>query len=109
MSVPRRRSNESSTYSFRSGQTGLSHRFFQQPAKAVNWESCQAVDRNPAKLGGVWCFAGYQTPVQSLFEHFDKGATVDEFLEWFPEVSRLQIHEVLEFAKASLERPAAVA
>jgi uncharacterized protein (DUF433 family) len=47
--------------------------------------------------------------VASLFEHLDRGATVDEFLEWFPSVSREQVHEVLAFAKNSLESPAAVA
>lgn len=75
----------------------------------MNWELCEAVDRNPAKIGGAWCFAGTRLPVLSLFEHLDKGGTVDEFIEWFPEASRMQIHEVLEFAKASLERPTAVA
>ena len=75
----------------------------------MNWEFCTAVDRNPAKVGGAWCFAGTRLPVLSLFEHIDKGATVDEFVEWFPEISSRQVHEVLEFAKASLERPAAVA
>ena len=48
-------------------------------------------------------------PVLSLFEHLDQGSTIDEFLEWFPEVKAEQVHEVLAFAKASLERPAAVA
>ena len=75
----------------------------------MNWDLCTAVDRKPAKVGGLWCFAGTMLPVQSLFEHLDRGGTVNEFLEWFPEVSRTQIHEVLEFAKASLESPAAVA
>ena len=75
----------------------------------MNWNLCKAVDRNPAKMGGDWCFAGTRLPVLSLFEHIDRGATVDEFLEWFPEVSRIQVHEVLEFTKVSLERPAAVA
>ena len=63
----------------------------------------------PAKLGGAWCFAGTRLPVLALFDHLDRGATIDEFLEWFPEVSRSQVHEVLEFAKASLQEPAAVA
>ena len=39
----------------------------------------------------------------------DQGSTIDEFLEWFPSVSREQVHAVLSFAKDSLERPAAVA
>jgi len=47
--------------------------------------------------------------VASLFEHLDKGSSIDEFLEWFPAVTAEQIHEVLRFAKSSLEQPAAVA
>lgn len=74
----------------------------------MNWESCEAVDRNPAKLGGAWCFRGTRMPVQSLFEHLDQGATVDEFLESFPEVPAELVHEVLAFARASLERPVGV-
>jgi uncharacterized protein (DUF433 family) len=47
--------------------------------------------------------------VAALFEHFDQGSTMDEFLEWFPSVSREQVHEALAFARNSLESPAAVA
>ena len=75
----------------------------------MNWESCPAVDRNPNKLGGAWCFAGSRMPVASLFEHLDKGSTVDEFLEWFPDVDPKQVHEVLAFAKSSLDLTSAVA
>jgi uncharacterized protein (DUF433 family) len=75
----------------------------------MDWSRCKAVDRNPAKAGGVCCFRGTRLPVASLFEHLDQGSTVDEFLEWFPSVSRKQIHEVLAFAMSSLEQPAAVA
>jgi uncharacterized protein (DUF433 family) len=48
-------------------------------------------------------------PVAALFEHLDQGSTIDEFLEWFPSVSREQVHHVLAFAQSSLEQPAAVA
>ena len=37
-------------------------------------------------------------PVKALFENLGDGATVDEFLGWFPEVKRDQIQVVLEFA-----------
>ena len=76
---------------------------------AVTWESCKAVDRNPRKMGGVWCFAGTRNPVAALFEHIDKGSTVAEFVEWFPEVSLRQVHELIEFAKGTLETPPAAA
>lgn len=75
----------------------------------MDWNQCGAVDRSPGKLGGAWCFRGTRLPVASLFEHLDTGSTVDEFLEWFPSVSRDQVHEVLFFAKRSLEEPATVA
>jgi uncharacterized protein (DUF433 family) len=74
----------------------------------VDWSLCNAVDRNPAKLGDIWCFAGTRVPIVSLFEHLDQGSTVDEFLEWFPSVNRDQVHSFLAFAKNSLEQPAAV-
>jgi uncharacterized protein (DUF433 family) len=72
----------------------------------VDWTLCSAVDRNPAKLSGAWCFADTRVAVASLFEHLDRGSTIDEFLEWFPSVSRDQVHQVLAFAKSSLEQPA---
>ena len=75
----------------------------------MDWSLCGAVDRNPAKLGGVWCFRGTRLPVASLFEHLDRGSSVEEFIEWFPSVSREQVHEVLAFTKNSLELPAAIA
>lgn len=75
----------------------------------MDWELCKAVDRNPAKRGGAWCFAGTRLAVLALFDCLDRGATIDEFLEWFPEVTAAQVHEVLVFAKASLDRPEAAA
>jgi uncharacterized protein (DUF433 family) len=53
-------------------------------------------------------FVGTRVPVLSLFEHVYKGSIIREFLEWFPEVSTEQVHQVLAFAKASLEQPAAL-
>jgi uncharacterized protein (DUF433 family) len=75
----------------------------------MDWALCSAVDRNPKKLGGAWCFAGTRLAVISLFEHLEKGATIDEFLEWFPDVTAEQVHEVLSFAKSSLEQPTVAA
>jgi uncharacterized protein (DUF433 family) len=75
----------------------------------MDWSVCSAVDRAPGKLGGAWCFRGTRLPVAALFEHLDHGSTIDEFLEWFPSVSRDQVHEVLVFARNSLEQPTAAA
>ena len=41
--------------------------------------------------------------MRALFENIEDGATVQEFLEWFPDVRSGQVDGVLEFASASLE------
>jgi len=74
----------------------------------MDWAQCGAVDRNPLKMGGVWCFKGTRLAVESLFEHLDKGSTVDEFLDWFDVAPEL-VHQVLEFARDSLRDSAKVA
>ena len=35
-------------------------------------------------------------PVSALFENLRDGATIDQFLEWFPEVERHQLLAVLD-------------
>ena len=74
----------------------------------MDWSLFSAVDRNAGKLGGAWCFRGTRVGVASLFEHLDQGSTTGEFLEPFPSVSREQVHQVLAFAKSSLEQTVAV-
>lgn len=44
-----------------------------------------------------------RVPVKALFENLEDGATVDDFLQWFPGVNREQVDAVLEFAAHSLE------
>jgi len=68
----------------------------------MNWEQCSAIERNPDKVSGAWVFRGTRVPVSALFDNLDSGATVDEFLQWFPGVSREQVDEVLSFASQSL-------
>ncbi len=36
-----------------------------------------------------------RVPVRALFENLEGGATVDEFLSWFPGVAREQVEAVL--------------
>ena len=69
----------------------------------TDWETCPAVERRPGKLSGVWVFQGTRVPVSALFENLEAGASVEEFLEWFPGVERTQVDGVLEHARASLE------
>jgi uncharacterized protein (DUF433 family) len=41
--------------------------------------------------------------VKALFENLEDGATVDDFLEWFPGVTLRQVESVLDFTATSLE------
>ena len=68
----------------------------------LDWNQCPAVERNSAKVSGAWVFKNTRVPVHALFENLESGATVDNFLEWFPGVERKQVEAVLEFAEASL-------
>jgi uncharacterized protein (DUF433 family) len=68
----------------------------------LDWRRCDAVERDPTKLGGTWIFKGTRVPVRALFENLEDGATVDLFLEWFPGVERRQVEAVLEHAAGSL-------
>ena len=49
-----------------------------------------------------WVFKTSQVPVRALFENLEDGATVNEFLTWFPGVTREQVDDVLEHAERSL-------
>jgi uncharacterized protein (DUF433 family) len=69
----------------------------------LEWSKCAAVERIPGKVSGAWLFKGTRVPVKALFENIEGGATVQEFLEWFPGVSREQVDAVLEYAQRSLE------
>jgi len=75
---------------------------FGQGAGMLDWSQCAAVERISGKVGGAWLFVGTRIPVKALFENLEGGATVAEFLEWFPGVSREQVEAVLDHAQASL-------
>ena len=69
----------------------------------LDWSQCPAVERTPGKVSGAWLFKGTRVPVRALFENLESGARIDEFLEWFPGVSREQVELVLRHAEQSLE------
>lgn len=60
------------------------------------------VERSPEKVSGEWVFAGTRLPVRALFENLESGASLDEFVEWFPGVTREQAAAVLAHAERSL-------
>jgi uncharacterized protein (DUF433 family) len=71
----------------------------------LDWTTCAAVECHPQRVSGAWVFRGTRVPVAALFSNLEGGATVDEFLEWFPGVSREQVKLVLEHASHSLGAP----
>jgi uncharacterized protein (DUF433 family) len=68
----------------------------------LDWTQCAAVERVPGKVSGAWIFKNIRVLVRALFENLEDGATVNEFLTWFPGVTREQAEAVLEHAKRSL-------
>ena len=69
----------------------------------INWTQCDAVERDIEKVGGAWVFRGTRIPVTALFENLESGASIDDFLSWFPGVAREQVVAVLEYAIKSLK------
>lgn len=69
----------------------------------IDWSQCPAVERIAGKVGGVWLFKGTRVPVKALFENVEGGATVDQFVAWFPGVDRAAVEAVLAHAQRSLE------
>ena len=66
------------------------------------WKTCPAVERDPEKVSGAWAFRGTRVPVSALSENLRDGATIDQFLEWFPEVERHQLLAVLDHEREAL-------
>ena len=70
----------------------------------ADWAKCPAVESNPEKMGGAWVFTGTRLSISSLFNHLKAGATVHEFVEWFPGVELSQVEEVLQYEIDSLAK-----
>ena len=68
----------------------------------LDWNECAAVERNAERVSGAWVFRGTRVPVQALFNNLEDGATVDDFLEWFPGVTHEQVEALLRHVEQSL-------
>lgn len=67
----------------------------------VDWSYCSAVERNPERVSGAWVFRGTRVPLSALFENLEDGASVTDFVAWFPGVTIEQARAVLEHAARS--------
>ena len=70
--------------------------------RMLDWTQCNVAERVPGKVSGAWVFKGTRVPIRALFENLEDGATVEQFLEWFPGVTHRQVLAVLKFAESSL-------
>jgi uncharacterized protein (DUF433 family) len=68
----------------------------------LDWSNCPEVERVEGKLSGAWVFKGTRVPVTALFENLESGATLEQFLAWFPGVTLDQATAVLSHAEQSL-------
>lgn len=68
----------------------------------LEWSRCGAVERDANKVSGAWVFRGTRIPVKALFENLEQGASVDDFIEWFPGATEEQVRSVLEFVSTDL-------
>ena len=73
----------------------------------TDWSTCPAVERRRGKVSGAWVFAGTRVPLSALYENLASGATLEEFVEWFPGVDERQIRAVLEHEAKTLSRAVA--
>lgn len=64
--------------------------------------NCSAVEQDPDKVSGALVFRGTRVPVASLFENLRDGATLEQFLDWFPGVERWQVESVLDHESQEL-------
>ena len=97
-----------SRHTARYGRGNLDHdlstfRFHINFVAMLDWSTCSAVERDPSRVSGVWTFRGTRVPVTALFENLESGARIDDFLAWFPGVSREQVEAVLEHTQRSLQ------
>ena len=71
----------------------------------TSWQTVKAVERHSEKVSGACVFLGTRVPVTALFENLRDGASIDQFIEWFPGVDRELIEEVIEHEMTELANP----
>jgi uncharacterized protein (DUF433 family) len=62
----------------------------------MDWSTCSAVEQDEERVSGAWVFRGTRVQVVALFENLEAGATVEDFLSWFPGVNWDQVESVLD-------------
>jgi len=71
----------------------------------IDWSQCPVVESVPGKMSGAWVLKDTRMPVSAIFENLEGGASIDDIMEWFHGLDRLQVQQVIEFAARSLDKP----
>lgn len=58
----------------------------------------EVISIDPGTLNGTPVFMGTRVPVETLFDHLERGISLADFLDDFPTVSKDQAIAVLELA-----------
>jgi uncharacterized protein (DUF433 family) len=59
-------------------------------------KNVQIVSISPDIMGGTPVFLDTRVPVQTLFDYLKAGDSIDDFLDGFPTVTRVQVIGLLE-------------
>ncbi|MFN0117631.1 MAG: DUF433 domain-containing protein [Elusimicrobiota bacterium] len=62
---------------------------------------------DPEVMGGTPVFNGTRVPIQTLFDYIEGEETIDEFIEDFPTVTKVQVIQLLEELKKQALKTAA--
>ena len=54
------------------------------------------VHSDPEIMGGTPVFVGTRVPLQNLIDYLEGGESIEDFLDGFPSVSRMQVIAVIE-------------
>jgi uncharacterized protein (DUF433 family) len=69
------------------------------------WENCEVVERQRDRVSGARVFRGTRIPVAALFQNLRDGASIEEFLAWFPGVERAQVEAILDVEASATRSP----
>ena len=70
-------------------------------------QTCPVIERSHERVSGAWVFRGTRVPIAALFEKLRDGATIEQFLVWFPGVERWQVESVLQHKTRDWQESAA--
>ena len=64
----------------------------------------KAINIDPEIMGGTPVFAGTRVPIQTLFDYFEGGDSLQQFLNDFPTVEKEKALEVLHIAEKLISK-----